>query len=210
MFLRLVVLFASLTFAGAFSNAAPAATILALGDSLTAGYGLAEADGFVPRLDAALQEMGRDVTVINAGVSGDTSAGGLTRIEWALQDRPSVMILELGANDMLRGIDPAATKANLEAIVVRAKEAGVTIVLVGMQSTENFGADYKQAFDSIYPDLARRHQLILMPFFLEGVAADPKLNQADGLHPNADGVGVIVRNALPYVLTALDRAVGKS
>ena len=210
MFLRLAVLFASLAFVGAHSNAAPAATILALGDSLTAGYGLAEADGFVPRLDAALQEMGRDVTVINAGVSGDTSAGGLTRIEWALQDRPSVLILELGANDMLRGIDPATTRANLEAIVIRAKEAGVTIVLAGMRSTENFGADYKQAFDSIYPELARRHQLILMPFFLEGVAADPKLNQADGLHPNAQGVGVIVRNSLPYVLTALDRAVGKS
>ncbi len=186
--------------------AAEAATILAFGDSLTAGYGLAEADGFVPRLNAALQNMGRHVTVINAGVSGETSAGGLARLDWALKDRPSVMILELGANDMLRGIDPETTRTNLEAIVIKAKQSGVTIVLAGMAAAGNFGPEYKLAFDSIYPDLARRHDLILMPFFLEGVAADPSLNQADGLHPNDLGVSVIVKNAIPHVLAALDRA----
>jgi len=184
--------------------------ILAMGDSLTAGYGLPEADGFVPRLNAALQEMGHNVTVINAGVSGDTSADGLARIEWALQDKPLIMILELGANDMLRGIDPATTRANLDGIVAKAKAAGVTIVLAGMEAAENFGPDYKAHFDSIYPDLAKRYDLILMPFFLKGVAANPTLNQADGLHPNEDGVNVIVQNAIPYVLIALKRAGSKS
>jgi acyl-CoA thioesterase-1 len=144
-FLHVAFVHLSLALAGVLPGTASAATILALGDSLTAGYGLAEADGFVPRLDAVLQEMGRDVTVINGGVSGDTSAGGLSRLDWSLQDRPEVMILELGANDMLRGIDPKSTRANLEAIVVKAKDMGITVVLAGMAATENFDLTTRQS-----------------------------------------------------------------
>jgi acyl-CoA thioesterase-1 len=208
LFIRLAFLCAALVVANHRSLAAE--TILVLGDSLTAGYGLPEAEGFVPRLHAALQDMGRDIAVINGGVSGDTSAGGLARLEWALQDRPNVMIVELGANDMLRGVDPSTTRQNLEAIVLRAEAAGVVVMLAGMKSAANFGPEYQSAFDQIYPELAKRHDLVFMPFFLEGVAGEPGFTQPDGLHPSADGVGVIVANALPYVLAALGRAKGGS
>lgn len=198
--------FLCVTFAAASQHAAAAEKILAFGDSLTAGYGLPEAQGFVPRLQAALQEMGHDVAVINGGVSGETSAGGLARIAWALQDKPTMMILELGANDMLRGIDPAATRSNLESIILAAGETGVPVMLAGMKAIANYGVEYQTTFDSIYPDLALRHNLVFMPFFLDGVATDPNLIQEDGLHPNAAGVQVMVNNALPYVLATLDRA----
>lgn len=183
--------------------------ILAFGDSLTAGYGLAEQDGFVPQLSAALQKMGRPATVINGGVSGDTSAGGLARLDWALMDDPEIMILELGANDMLRGLDPEATRDNLDQMIAKAKSADVEVLLVGMQAPNNFGPDYKSRFDTIYSDLAAKHDLVLMPFFLEGVATDAKLNQSDGIHPNKDGVSVIVQSLLPYLTTAMDRVLEK-
>jgi acyl-CoA thioesterase I len=179
--------------------------ILAFGDSLTAGYGLAESDALTTRLADALAKMGRPATVINGGVSGDTTAGGLARIDWALGDKPQIMILALGANDMLRGVDPSTTRANLDGIIRKAEDAGVEIVLAGMLAPPNLGADYKQAFDAIYPDLAKTHNLVFMPFLLQDVAQVSDLNQGDGIHPNGEGVAVMVRNLLPYVTEAMDK-----
>ena len=186
-------------------HAAEPIRILAFGDSLTAGYGLAEQDTLPTRLADALNKMGRPVTMINGGVSGDTSADGVTRLDWALADKPQIMILALGANDMLRGLDPKATRANLEAIIQKAQAAGVEIVLAGMLSPTNLGPEYKAAYDAIYPDLAKAHNLLFMPFLLQDVAQDSDLNQADGIHPNGNGVAIIVRNLLPYVTQAMDK-----
>jgi acyl-CoA thioesterase-1 len=179
--------------------------ILAFGDSITAGYGLAEQDTLPTRLAEALNKMGRPVTMINGGVSGDTSADGVTRLDWALADKPQIMILALGANDMLRGLDPKTTRANLDAIIQKAKDAGVEIVLAGMLSPPNLGAEYKAAFDAIYPELAKAHNLLFMPFLLQDVVQASDLNQADGIHPNGNGVAIIVRNLLPYVTQAMDK-----
>lgn len=173
--------------------------ILALGDSLTAGYGVAPGDAFPDQLQRALRAEGRDVTVINAGVSGDTSAGGRARLDWALADRPAVAIVELGANDGLRGLDVAQMERNLDDILARLNRAGVRVLLTGMRAPPNFGAEYASAFDAAYPRLAQRHGVALYPFFLEGVARDPRLNQPDGLHPTRDGVAEIVRRILPAV-----------
>lgn len=173
--------------------------LLALGDSLTAGYGLAAGESFAARLEQALKRRGYDVQVINAGVSGDTSAGGLARLDWVLGDKPDVAIVELGANDGLRGLDPETTHGNLDAIVGRLSAAGVKVLLAGMRAPPNLGRDYQQAFDGIYQRLSRDHDVVFYPFFLDGVAAQPALNQADGMHPNARGVQVIVDNILPYV-----------
>jgi acyl-CoA thioesterase I len=150
--------------------------------------------------------------VINAGVSGDTSADGVSRIDWSLAgaspaEKPQVMVLALGANDMLRALDPSTTRANLEAIIAKAQAAKVTIVMAGMLAPPNLGADYKNAFDAIYPDLAKAHNLIFMPFLLQDVAQVSDLNQADGMHPNGKGVAIIVRNMLPYLTEAMDRAL---
>jgi acyl-CoA thioesterase-1 len=190
------------------AHAAAPVRILAFGDSLTAGYGLAEGDALPARLADALNKMGRPVIMINGGVSGDTTADGVSRLDWALADRPQVMILALGANDMLRGLDPKATRANLDAIIRKAKEAGVEVVLAGMLAPPNLGAEYKAAFDAIYPDLAEAHSLLLMPFLLQDVAQISDLNQGDGIHPNGTGVAVMVRNLLPYVTQAMDRLEG--
>lgn len=184
--------------------------ILAFGDSLTAGYGLPESDTITTRLADALTKMGRQAVVINGGVSGDTSADGLSRIDWALADKPQIMILALGANDMLRGIDPATTRANLEGIIDKAQAAGVEVVLAGMLAPPNLGNEYKSVFDAIYPGLAKTHNLLFMPFLLQDVAQKSDLNQADGLHPNGNGVAVIVRNLLPYVTQAMDKLGGAS
>jgi acyl-CoA thioesterase-1 len=178
--------------------------ILAFGDSLTAGYGLPEGDGFVPQLQMALQKMGREVSVINGGLSGDTTAGGLSRLDWMLADKPDMVILELGANDMLRGLPPVEARANLDAIIQRIRQSGAKLLLVGMLAARNMGEDYRQQFDAIYPDLAKQHEVPLYPFFLEGVAARPELNQSDGLHPTKEGVAVIVTNILPAVTRLLD------
>lgn len=191
-------------------SAAEPVRILAFGDSLTAGYGLPEQDTLSARLSDALAKMGRPATVINGGVSGDTSAGGLARVDWALGDKPQVMILALGANDMLRGVDPSTTRANLEGIIAKAEGAGVEVVLAGMLAAPNLGAEYKQAFDAIYPALAKTHNLVFMPFLLQDVAQVSDLNQGDGLHPNGEGVAVMVRNLLPYVTEAMDRMNGAS
>jgi len=187
----------------AFAAAARPVRIVALGDSLTAGLGLAQEDAYTVRLQAALRADGIDAVVVNSGVSGDTSAGGLSRLDWALAPGPDgpadALIVELGANDGLRGLDPKATEKNLDAILARAGERGLKVLLTGMLAPPNLGREYGAEFNGIFPRLAAKHGILLYPFFLEGVAADPALNQADGIHPNARGVAVIVERMLPYV-----------
>ncbi len=189
--------------------AAEPVRILAYGDSLTAGYGLAPEDAFPARLEAALRRAGHDVRVINGGVSGDTAAGGRARLDWALADRPDMAILELGANDALRGLDPDRTFADLDAILARFRAEGIAVLLAGMRAPPNLGPEYVAAFDGIFPRLAEKHGVALYPFFLEGVAADPALNQADGIHPNAAGVRAIVERILPYVERVLATVGGR-
>jgi acyl-CoA thioesterase I len=201
--LGLVILAAHLGMIVANGATAAPIKILALGDSLTAGYGLAEADGFCAQLEKALHSAGHDVQVINGGVSGDTTADGLARLDWTLAGNPDVVIVELGANDALRGLDPAQAKANLDMILSQLQKQGRVVLLAGMKAPRNLGADYDRAFDGLYPDLAARHHVALYPFFLDGVAADPALNQADGIHPNPAGVAVIVKRILPAVEKAL-------
>ena len=174
--------------------------IVALGDSLTAGYGLAREDAFPARLEAALRAEGHAWRVIDAGVSGDTSAGGLARLDWVLADEPAIVIVELGANDGLRGLPTAQLEANLDAVIARVRAAGAAVLLAGMEAPRNFGADYGAAFRAVYGRLAARHDVAFYPFFLEGVALEPALNQADGIHPNAAGVVEIVRRILPHVV----------
>ncbi len=194
----------ALTLTLASAQTAAAQTVIAiLGDSLVAGFGLAADDAFPARLEAALRETGEDVRVINAGVSGDTSAGGLARLDWVLGDNPDIVLVELGSNDSLRGLDPAATFDNLDAIVTRLKARDVTVLLAGMMAPRNLGREYVAAFDAIYPRLAGKHAVALYPFFLDGVALDPALNQADLIHPNEEGVGVIVEKILPSVRAVL-------
>lgn len=174
-------------------------TILAFGDSLTAGYGLAQNDAFPVRLEAALKQRGYDCRVINAGISGDTTAGGAARLDWSLSESPDLVIVELGANDALRGLDPAQTEVNLGTILERLQRRQIPALLTGMKAPRNFGEAYYNSFDTLYPRLAERFNVPLFPFFLEGVAGVPELNQGDGIHPNAAGVDVIVANILPYV-----------
>jgi len=174
-------------------------SIVALGDSLTAGYGLGPADAFPVRLQAALKAKGLDVTVQNAGVSGDTSSGGLERLDWAVGEGVDAVILELGANDALRGIDPAVTRRNLDTIITRLKEKRIAVLLTGMLAPPNMGGPFAAAFNPIFPELAAKHGVLFDPFFLDGVAADASLNLSDGMHPNAKGVDVIVRRILPKV-----------
>jgi acyl-CoA thioesterase I len=174
--------------------------ILALGDSLTAGYGLPTDMAFPTKLQAALKAKGIDAVVDNAGVSGDTTAGGLARLDWSLSGKkPRFAIVELGGNDGLRGLDPAETRKNLDAILTKLKTAGVRVLLTGMMAPPNLGRDYGREFNAIFPDLAAKHGVAFYPFFLDGVAADPALNQGDGIHPNAKGVDIIVERMLPDV-----------
>lgn len=178
--------------------------ILAFGDSLVAGYGLPATDSFVAQLERALAAAGISAEVIDGGVSGDTTAGGLARLDWSLAEEPDLVLLELGANDALRGLDPAETRANLEAILTRLGERGIPVLLAGMYAPPNLGPDYAEAFNRLYPELAERHGVPLYPFFLDGVAMEPSLNQPDGIHPNAAGVAVIVERLLPHLLAALE------
>ncbi len=179
--------------------AAPEARILALGDSITAGYGLLPDQALPARLEARLKADGFAVTIINGGVSGDTTAGGLARLAWALGDKPDYALVELGANDALRGLDPAEAFANLDQILAHLKAAGVKALLIGMVAPSNWGRDYEHKFDAIYPTLAAKWHVPLYPFLLDGVALDPKLNQPDMLHPNQAGVAVIVERLAPTV-----------
>jgi acyl-CoA thioesterase-1 len=188
--------------------------ILALGSSLTQGYGLPPGTEFTVQLQAALKVAGIDAVVTNAGVSGDTSAGGLARLDWSLADHPDAVILELGSNDMLRGTPPAETEKNLRAILDKLKAAHVKVLLTGMHAQRNLGTDYVRQFDAIYPRLAKQlakqyaqgdNKVLFYPFFLDGVALNPKLNQADGMHPNPAGVKIIVARMLPLVKKLVGR-----
>jgi acyl-CoA thioesterase I len=173
--------------------------VVALGDSLTAGLGLAVKEGFVPRLQAALAAKGMLADIANAGVSGDTASDGLARLDWSVPQGTDAVIVELGANDMLRGMDPRVTRNALDTILTRLAVRHIAVILCGMKAAPNLGAAYGKAFDSIYPDLAAKHGVLLYPFFLDGVAANAALIQSDGLHPNAAGVDVIVGRILPKI-----------
>lgn len=178
--------------------------IAMLGDSLTAGYGVKPDQAIPVRLQAALKAEGRDVAVLNHGVSGDTTAGGLDRVDWMLADKPDIVMVELGANDALRAIDPATAERNLDAILAKLKEAKVTVWLIGMMAPRNLGPKYVKAFDGLYKKLADKYQVPLYPFILDGVAQNAVLNQGDGLHPNPEGVEVVVKHLLPFVNKNLD------
>jgi acyl-CoA thioesterase-1 len=205
--LLIAILYASIGHAQT-APAAPAKAepvkLAILGDSLAAGYGVSPAQAIPVRLEAALRKDGRNVPVINHGVSGDTTAGGLERIDWMLADKPDIVMVELGGNDALRATDPATTERNLDAIITKLKAAGVTVWLAGMLAPRNFGSEYTQQFDGLYKRLAGKHAVPLYPFFLDGVAQDPALNQPDGIHPNPKGVDVIVERILPFVTKNLD------
>jgi acyl-CoA thioesterase I len=183
-----------------------AVKIVVLGDSLSAGFGLPLEAAFPARLAAALSAKGIAVMISNAGVSGDTASGGLDRIDWSVPDGTDAVIVELGANDALRGLDPGVTKAALDKILRKLADRHIAVLLAGMRAPRNMGADYSRDFDGIYPALASTHAVVFYPFFLEGVAADPKLNQADGLHPNSAGVDTIVARILPRVEELVTRA----
>jgi acyl-CoA thioesterase I len=173
--------------------------VVALGDSLSAGLGLSASSAFPARLQKALEAKGIAVDMINAGVSGDTTSGGRDRLDWSVPEGTEAVILELGANDALRGIDPRVTRAALTEILTRLKARSIAVLLCGMLAPPNYGSDYSARFNAIYPELAKSFGVPLYPFFLEGVATDARLNQADGLHPTAEGVDVIVKNILPTV-----------
>jgi acyl-CoA thioesterase-1 len=168
--------------------------ILALGDSLTEGYGVPPEQSWPARLQARLAESGYPHRVVNAGVSGDTSAGGLARMDWLMRQRVDILIVALGANDGLRGLDPEATRTNLAAIIERSQARGATVVLAGMRMPYNVGEDYRRRYDSIFPDLAKRYRLTLIPFLLEGVATRRNLNLPDGIHPTGEGYGIVTEN----------------
>jgi acyl-CoA thioesterase-1 len=180
--------------------AAAATRIVALGDSLTAGFGVLPEESFPTRLQLWLRDHGAAAEVVNAGVSGDTTAGGLARLDWSLAEPTDAVLVELGANDALRGIDPKDAYRNLDAILTRLAERHLKVLLLGMEAPANWGTEYKTAFHDIYPALAEQHHVPLYPFFLDGVALQEDLNQSDGLHPNARGVDVIVERVGPYVL----------
>ena len=185
------------------------AVIVAFGDSLTAGFGLPEKESFPAQLEQALKVRGQEVRVVNAGVSGDTAAAGLARLDWAMSNDASAVIIELGANDALQGLDPAATKAVLEKIITQVKARGLPILLAGMEAPRNLGKDYVDQFRAMYVDLAQRYDVVFYPFFLDGVALDDKFMQGDGLHPNAQGVARIVELILPKVEDLLARVSAK-
>lgn len=177
--------------------------IVAMGDSLTAGLGVAPEQSYPALLEQMLTEKGLEYRVINAGISGETSSGARSRIDWVMKLKPDIVILETGANDGLRGIDPALVEKNIGEIITRFKQEEVTVVLAGMMMVTNLGPDYVSSFNEVYPRMAEHHQVIFMPFFLEGVAAESSMNQPDGIHPNSAGYRVIASNLLPYVEEAI-------
>jgi acyl-CoA thioesterase-1 len=203
----IVALAVCIAAASAPATAAPR-EIVALGDSLVAGYGLQPGEAFPEQLEAALRRRGWDVAVANAGVSGDTAADGFARFEWSVPASADLVIVELGANDFLRGLDPAVTRDALGGILAKLQARNQRVLLAGMLAPRNLGPEYVAAFDKIFPELAAQHGVALYPFFLEGVAQQSSLNQPDGLHPNAKGVARIVENILPYVEALLRQAGG--
>jgi len=180
--------------------------MVVFGDSLVAGYGLSPGQAFPEQLQQALDEKQIPLSVENAGVSGDTTTGGLARLDWSIPDGTDIVLIELGANDALRGISPEVTRANLETMITRLKDRGIAVMLGGMLAPPNMGEDYEAAFNPIYGDLSEAHDLPLYPFFLDGVAAEPELNQADGIHPTAEGIAVIVGKFLPFLTENLPPA----
>jgi acyl-CoA thioesterase-1 len=184
--------------------------IVALGDSLTAGYGLPASAAFPVRLAAALKASGHNVEIVNAGVSGDTSAGGLERLDWAVPKDADAVIVELGANDMLRGIDPKITRKNIDTIVSRLRERHQQVLVAGMMAAPNLGKDYGGAYNAIFAEVAKAHDALYYPFFLNGIVGDAKLNQKDGLHPTAEGVDIIVKNILPSVEELIARVAAQA
>jgi acyl-CoA thioesterase-1 len=197
--MRLPWVLAILMLGMAPSAAASPLKLVILGDSLTAGYGLAAEKAFPARLEAALRQRGRDVEVVNAGVSGDTAQQGLERLDWSVEADADAVIVELGANDALRGLDPNETRKSLDQIIGRLTSRNIPVLLAGMLAPPNLGAAYKEQFDAIYPELAKKHDVPLYPFFLDGVAAEQALNLEDGIHPNAQGIEEIVRRMMPHV-----------
>ena len=179
------------------AGAAEEIKLVGFGDSLMAAYNLQASEGFPARLEAALRERGHNVTITDAGVSGDTTSGGLARLDWSIPDGTDAVILELGANDALRGLPPGKTRENLEAMIERLKERGIAVLLAGMLAPPNMGGDYETTFNSIYPDLAARYEVTLYPFFLDGVTGNPDLVLSDGMHPNPNGINKMVENILP-------------
>lgn len=202
---------AVVAFAVLMINAAAAQTVtlLALGDSLIAGYGLQPSDAFPVKLEAALKARGHDVKVINAGVAGDTALDGASRLDWALSEEVDAVIVEFGANDALRGLPVPQAEQALDQLLGNLAERKLPVLLAGMRAPPNLGPDYQAAFDGMYPRLAAKHGTLLYPFFLDGVAAEVKLNQADGMHPNPAGVDVIVSRILPDVERLLDQVAAK-
>ena len=180
--------------------------IVALGDSLTAGYGLLAGDAFPVKLAAALKAKGVATQIVNAGVSGDTASGGLDRLDWAVSDDTDAVILELGANDALRGLDPKITRKAIDTMVKKLTDRRIPVLLCGMLAPPNLGNEYGKAFNSIYADVAKTHNVLLYPFFIDGIVTNPRLNQRDGLHPTAEGVDVIVQKILPSVEQLIARA----
>ncbi len=206
--LRLIILVA------AFLALTPAAfskpvVLLALGDSLTAGLGLLPSEAFPARLETALKAKYPDLSIINGGVSGDTAANGLARLDWALTDDVNGLIVELGANDALRGLDIGQTEAALDGIMAEAKARGLPVLLLGMRAPPNMGPDYTVRFDGLYPALSKKYDALLYPFYLDGVAALPNLNQADGIHPNSRGVDEIVTRIMPKVEELIQKVLLK-
>ena len=183
--------------------------IVAFGDSLTAGYGLQPGSAFPVQLERILKSRGHSVTVANAGVSGDTTSAGLARVDWAVPDGTDAVILELGANDALQGRPAATARANLDAILTRLKARGIEVLVAGMRAPRNLGNEYANAFDAIFPELAEKHGAILYPFFLTGVALDPKLNLPDGIHPTAKGITVIAERMTPTVEELIARVMAR-
>jgi len=182
---------------------ASAGVIVAMGDSLTEGLGVNQAEAYPAQLERKLRENGYNYTVINAGVSGETTTGALARVDWVLTLKPDIVILATGGNDSLRAIDPALTKENIRQLVQALQSAGVVVVLAGMQTVQNLGEEYTTAFRAIYPAVAEEYDLTLIPFFLEGVVGDPKLNQDDFIHPTAAGYTIVVETIYPYVIETL-------
>ncbi|TIT00378.1 arylesterase [Mesorhizobium sp.] len=196
---------------GAISSArAEPVEIVGFGDSLMAGFGLGPDEGFTQKLEAALRAKGHDVTITNAGVSGDTSSGGLSRLDWSVPDGTQLVILELGANDMLRGVSPDITQKNLDTMLAKLKQRKIAVLLAGMRAAPNLGADYQNGFDAIFPKLAEKYGVTLYPFFLDGVAGEPALQLEDGLHPNAKGIDRMVERILPDVEKAIAVVQGNS
>jgi acyl-CoA thioesterase I len=204
--LAAAVLLVVFVFSVAPGTSAEAAGVIAvLGDSLTAGLGVAAEEAFPARLQTRLQREGYDYRVVNAGVSGDTTAGGLRRVDWVLRTKPAVVVVALGANDGLRGQSPAVMRDNLEAIIARLQVSGARVLLAGMRMPPNYGAEYTREFAAVFPEVARRTSVALMPFLLDGVAAEPRFLQPDGLHPNATGYQIIAEKLWPYLVPLLRR-----